>query len=385
MTRVILIRHGQTAWNKEERVRGQVEVPLDAMGMAQAEATAERVLKDFRPVAVYCSPLQRAVQTAEPIARRLGLEVQPVANLNDMNFGHWQGLSPDEVSQRWPEMARAWLKAPHTVNFPGGESLDVVKERSMTSLHQLIERHSDEELVIVGHTVVNRVLLCAVIGLDNSNYWRIGQNTCAINVFTWRRGTFFVEALNDTCHLRGLSTAEGDARGSPGLGGQGEDTTLPSVTIYTDGACKPNPGPGGWAAILRYRRHEKVLSGREPKTTNNRMELQAAVSGLEALRTRSRVDLHTDSRYLQQGMTEWLNNWVARGWRKSDGKPVINLDLWQRLYELTQQHDVHWCWVPGHSGDPNNERVNQLAYEAIYRTASRQRPISKSGDQDRRR
>lgn len=379
MTRIILIRHGQTAWNKDERIRGQVEVPLDATGLAQAEATAERVVQGFGLVAVYSSPLQRAVQTALPIARRLGLEVQPIPGLNDMNFGHWQGLSPGKVSQRWPEMARAWLNAPHTVNFPGGESLDVVKERSMSSLHQLIERHSDGELVIVGHTVINRVLLCAVIGLDNSNYWRIGQDTCAINVLSWHQGTFFIEALNDTCHLRALSAAEGDALGFTGPSGQRKDISLPKVTLYTDGACKPNPGPGGWAAILLHNRQEKVLVGGEPETTNNRMELQAAVSGLAALRTRSRVELYTDSRYLQRGITEWLTNWVARGWRKSDGKPVANQDLWQRLCELTQQHDVHWRWVPGHSGDPNNERVNRLAYEAIYRTPSRPGPTTSLG------
>jgi len=227
--------------------------------------------------------------------------------------------------------------------------------------------------------------LCAVMGLGNSNYWRIGQDTCAINVFTWRQGTFFIEALNDTCHLRTLTTAEGDALGFSGPGGQREDAALPRVTIYTDGACKPNPGPGGWAAILLYNRQEQVLTGGEPDTTNSRMELQAAVSGLEALRTRSRVELYTDSRYLQRGITEWLTSWVARGWRKSDGKPVMNLDLWQRLYELIQQHGVDWCWVPGHSGDPNNERANRLAYEAIYRTATRQGSASKSCGPNRRR
>ena len=142
----------------------------------------------------------------------------------------------------------------------------------------------------------------------------------------------------------------------------------PQVTIYTDGACKPNPGPGGWAAILRYRRHEKVLTGREPQTTNNRMELQAAISALEALREPCQVELYTDSKYMQQGITDWLPNWIARGWRKSDRKPVRNVDLWKRLYALIQQHDVHWHWVPGHSGDPQNERVDRLARQAIRHT-----------------
>jgi len=202
MTRIILIRHGQTAWNKVERIRGQVEIPLDETGLVQAEATARRVVAEWQPLAVYCSPLQRAVQTAQPIARRLGLGIQPVPGLNDMDFGQWQGLSPEEVKARWPDLARAWLRAPHTVTFPGGESLDQVKERSMAALHQIIARHAEEEVAIVGHTVVNRVLLCAVLGLDNSNYWRIGQETCAINVFKWRKGIFFIESINDTCHLR---------------------------------------------------------------------------------------------------------------------------------------------------------------------------------------
>ena len=206
MARIILIRHGQTAWNKVERIRGQVEIPLDETGLAQAEATARRVVDEWKPVAVYCSPLQRAVQTAQAIARRLGQDVRPMSGFNDMNFGQWQGLSPEEAEQRWPNLARAWLEAPHTVTFPDGESLNQLKERSMAALHQVIERHREEELVIVGHTVVNRVLLCAVLGLDNSNYWRIGQDTCAINVIKWRKGIFFIESINDRCHLGPIAT-----------------------------------------------------------------------------------------------------------------------------------------------------------------------------------
>jgi ribonuclease HI len=142
------------------------------------------------------------------------------------------------------------------------------------------------------------------------------------------------------------------------------------VIIYTDGACEPNPGPGGWAAILRYGGHEKVLSGGERRTTNNRMELQAAISALEALREPCQVELHTDSRYVQMGITEWLTNWIARGWRKRDRKPVLNRDLWQRLHALIQQHDVQWHWVRSHSGDRQNERVDGLAYQAIPRSGS---------------
>lgn len=142
------------------------------------------------------------------------------------------------------------------------------------------------------------------------------------------------------------------------------------VTIYTDGACEPNPGPGGWAAILRYGTHEKILSGGEAHTTSNRMELQAAIAALEALKQPCRVEFYTDSQYLQQGITKWLPQWVERGWRKSDHKPVQNADLWQKLQALALQHEIHWHWIRGHSNDPTNERVNRLAYGAIPRGGS---------------
>jgi len=116
-----------------------------------------------------------------------------------------------------------------------------------------------------------------------------------------------------------------------------------------------------------------VLTGGDPRSTNNRMELQAAISALESLREPCRVDLYTDSRYLQRGITEWLPNWIARGWRKSNRKPVLNADLWRELHALTQQRDVRWHWVRGHSGDPQNERVDRLAYQAIHRRTPSQR------------
>jgi len=203
LTRIILVRHGQTAWNKGDMIRGQVEVPLDETGLAQAEATAARVAAQWKPVSVYCSPLQRARQTAQSIADKLGLEAQPVAGLNDMNFGQWQGLTVDEVRRGWPEMAQTWLRAPHKVIFPQGESLDALRDRGMAAVHQLIQRHPDDDIVIVGHMVVNRVLLCAMLGLDNSNHWRIGQDTCALNVIDWRDGIFYIQSLNDRCHWPG--------------------------------------------------------------------------------------------------------------------------------------------------------------------------------------
>jgi broad specificity phosphatase PhoE len=202
MTRIILIRHGQTTWNKVERIRGQVDIPLDELGLVQAEATAKRVARQWQPAAVYCSPLRRAMQTAQPIADLLGQDVRPEPGFIDMDFGLWQGLSPGEVTERWPEQARTWLKAPHLVTFPEGEDLDLVKNRSTAALHRLIGQHGAETIAIVGHTVINRVLLCFVLGIDNSNYWRIGQDTCAINVLEWDEGLFFIQSLNDTCHLQ---------------------------------------------------------------------------------------------------------------------------------------------------------------------------------------
>ena len=138
-----------------------------------------------------------------------------------------------------------------------------------------------------------------------------------------------------------------------------------AVEIFTDGACSGNPGPGGWAAILRFRGVERELSGAEAATTNNRMELMAAIRGLEALKRSCRVRLYTDSRYLRDGVTQWLAGWKARGWRTADRKPVKNVDLWQRLESATAPHEVAWIWVRGHAGHPENARADALARAAI--------------------
>jgi ribonuclease HI len=133
------------------------------------------------------------------------------------------------------------------------------------------------------------------------------------------------------------------------------------VEIWTDGACKGNPGPGGWGAVLRYGEREKELFGGERLTTNNRMELTAVIEALASLKRRCSVVLHTDSQYVQLGITEWLPNWMRRGWKTADRKPVKNADLWQRLHQLSEQHDVHWRWVKGHAGVDGNERADELA------------------------
>lgn len=133
------------------------------------------------------------------------------------------------------------------------------------------------------------------------------------------------------------------------------------VSIWTDGACSGNPGPGGWGAILRFGDREKELSGGEPATTNNRMELTAAISALEALTRPCAVDLYTDSQYVRSGVTSWIRAWKVRGWKTADRKPVKNVELWQRLDRAAERHDVSWHWVRGHAGDPMNERADALA------------------------
>jgi len=138
-----------------------------------------------------------------------------------------------------------------------------------------------------------------------------------------------------------------------------------AVVVYTDGACRGNPGPGGWGAVLRYNGHERLLHGGEAPTTNNRMELMAAIEALETLREPCAIKLHTDSNYVRQGITEWLPQWHRRGWKTADKKPVKNQDLWQRLDQAAARHKIEWFWVRGHSGDEGNELADRLANKGV--------------------
>lgn len=140
---------------------------------------------------------------------------------------------------------------------------------------------------------------------------------------------------------------------------------MKQVFIFTDGACRGNPGPGGWGVLLRYSDHEKKLSGHESNTTNNRMELMAAIQGLAAVKEKCSIELYTDSQYVQKGITEWIPSWKRRNWKKADNKPLKNLDLWQALDEQTQRHQITWHWVKGHNGHVENELVDMLANKAI--------------------
>jgi len=147
---------------------------------------------------------------------------------------------------------------------------------------------------------------------------------------------------------------------------------LSTITIHTDGACSGNPGPGGWGAILEWNGHRKELKGGEADTTNNRMEMMAAIQALEALKKADRsVILITDSVYLRDGITKWIHGWKKRGWKTADKKPVKNVDLWQRLDELTRSHTIDWRWVKGHAGDPGNERADELAREGLSEARGR--------------
>jgi broad specificity phosphatase PhoE len=201
-TRLILVRHGETEWNRVERFRGRADVPLNATGLAQAEATARRIAHTWQPAAVVASPLGRAVQTGEAIARACDLAVEPIPDLIDIDYGQWQGLASEQVRIRWPELLERWYTTPHTVEFPGGETLSQLKTRAMGVVSTLIGRFRGQTFVLVGHTVLNRVLLLAMLGLGNDRFWHLRQGTCAINVIEAESGDFTMVALNDTAHLQ---------------------------------------------------------------------------------------------------------------------------------------------------------------------------------------
>jgi len=204
MTQIILVRHGQTAWNvgskAGERFRGRVDLPLDDTGLAQAHALAERLTEQCI-VAVYSSPLERAVETARPTAQRLGLPVQPLPGIIDINYGDWQGLSRPGVAQAHPDLYPRWLETPHQVKFPQGESLRQVRLRGMAALKDASTRHEGKVILLVAHQVVNKVLVCAMLGLGNSHFWRIRQDNACLNVFEHQDGIFTAILINDTCHL----------------------------------------------------------------------------------------------------------------------------------------------------------------------------------------
>lgn len=203
-TLLILVRHGRTAWNKDERFRGRTDLPLDELGLAQAEAVGRRVAEEYRPQAIYTSPLQRATFTAAAISRQVGLAAQPHQGLLDIDYGAFSGLSLAEAEEQFPALYRAWLEAPHTMRFPQGESLAEVRARAIGLAQTLLQDHPDEQVVMVSHVLVCRVLLCALLDVGLDHFWRFRVDPASISVFECDRGQITLRTANDTGHLRSL-------------------------------------------------------------------------------------------------------------------------------------------------------------------------------------
>lgn len=202
MTRVILVRHGQTAWNRAERFRGHSDVPLNSTGLAQAHAAARRIVSTWRVDAVYTSPLRRALETAQAIAQRCGLKAEPRDGLIDLNFGAWQGMTYEEAATAYPDEYALWRSKPQRLRLPEGESVGRARRRSFAAMLELALAHPEGTIVLVSHQVICRLLALAALGLSTAHYWQIQQETTAINVFEYVDGGWATVTLNDTCHLR---------------------------------------------------------------------------------------------------------------------------------------------------------------------------------------
>jgi len=198
MTKIILVRHGHVEGISPERFRGRADLELTLEGRRQAEATARRIEASWTPDALYASPLSRARTTAEAIGRPLGLTPTPVPGLVDIDYGEWQGLTPDEVRLKWPEALDTWYRAPHWAAIPGGESLQDVLARAVAALRDVVGRHARETVVVVGHDSVNRIILLNALDLPLSRYRRLGQDPCAINEIDFLAGEFTVRVVNKT-------------------------------------------------------------------------------------------------------------------------------------------------------------------------------------------
>lgn len=205
MTKIYLVRHGQTAWNKEEIFRGRTDIPLNETGIREAELAAEH-FRGMEVHAIYSSPLLRAFQTAEKIATVCHCKVIPLQGIIDMSFGVWEGQSLQAVREGDRERYRQWKEEPHRVQIPGGETLDEVRHRSMAALEKIVESHPARTVILVSHRVVNKVILCGILGLDNSHFWQIGQDTTAINLIQYKNGRYILSFMNETCHLKPLES-----------------------------------------------------------------------------------------------------------------------------------------------------------------------------------
>jgi len=203
MTKVYVVRHGQTAWNLEEVFRGRMDIPLDETGKKEVHLAGE-ALKDETLHAIYSSPLSRSMETAENIAKFQNIPVTPLESIIDISYGEWEGVSLVEVQKKYPDLYGLWLKEPHNITFPGGESLKQVRVRTRNAIDDLLEKHKDENIALVAHRVPNKVICCSLLGIDNSNFWRIQQDTASTNLFVYKDGQWIISYLNDTSYLKVL-------------------------------------------------------------------------------------------------------------------------------------------------------------------------------------
>ncbi len=206
MTEIILVRHGETEWNVTEVFRGRIDIELNETGLKQAELLAE-YLRDLRIAAIYSSPLKRALKTAEMMASHRNLDVEITPGLIDFDYGEWQGLSHEVVKDRYKELYAEWVKNPHQVKMPAGESLNDVRRRAVSVVDSVVARY-EGTVVLVAHRVVNKVLICVLLGLDNSHFWNIRQDACGITTFTYENERFILTKHNDISFLRPISKAQ---------------------------------------------------------------------------------------------------------------------------------------------------------------------------------
>jgi len=204
MTRIVLVRHGHVDWIAPERFRGRAELPLSSLGRRQAQAAAGYIAATWKPDAVYTSPLGRCRETGAAIAAPFRLEPQPIDGLCDIDYGEWQGLTPDQAKECWPNESELWFRAPHIAALPGGETLAAVLSRVTAALRDILQHHPDQTVVMVGHDSVNRVLFLFTLDLPLSRYWHLRQDPCGINELILDNGSFVVGSINQTQHLSGL-------------------------------------------------------------------------------------------------------------------------------------------------------------------------------------
>jgi probable phosphoglycerate mutase len=204
MTRIILVRHGHVEWLAPERFRGRAELPLSDLGRRQAQAAAGYIAASWKPEAVYTSPLGRCRETGAAIAAPFRLEPQPIEGLADIDYGEWQGLTREQAKERWPEETELWFRKPHLAAIPGGETLAAVLSRATAALRDILRRHPDGTVVVVGHDSVNRVLLLFALEAPLSRYWHLRQEPCGVNELLFDNGSFIIGSINQTQHLAGL-------------------------------------------------------------------------------------------------------------------------------------------------------------------------------------